>query len=262
MSLENDIGKKIVFIYPPSWIKEDFIEELVANEYQAYSLENHKVLFPLIKKIGPSFLFINIDNGPNEQEWEKYITKIQSSPLSEHCTLCVMTNNNSKDVVSKYLGSIKIAGGFIILKQRIGDVKKSIYKVLASHKVKGRRRFVRAKCTNDNKATFNAYVEGNLKSGRIKDISSVGMACHFDENSVVLKQKQDLPDIQLRLMGKIVTVSGVVAGIRQEKEKTYVILFSPKTAASVKEKIHAFIRYALDNWIQQKVREISSAAAA
>lgn len=259
---ENNIGKKIIFLYPPSWIKEEYIEELVSNEYETFSLENHKILFPLLKSLDSVFLFINIDNGPKENEWEKYVSKILSSPLSEKVTVCVMTNNNAKELVSKYIGSLKVDGGFIILRQRIADVKKSIYKVLTTHKAKGRRRFVRAKCNNDNKATFNAYVDGSLKSGKIRDISSVGMACHFDESTIQIKQKQPISDIQLRLMGKIVTVSGVIAGIRQERERVYVILFDPKTAASVKEKIHSFIKYALDNWIQQRIRELSTTVSA
>ena len=83
MSDSELLGKKVFFFYPPSWLKDEMIRELVENEYEAYVIDDHRILFPLVKTLNDAVIFVNIDSGPPEPEWEKYIRLISESELRE-----------------------------------------------------------------------------------------------------------------------------------------------------------------------------------
>jgi hypothetical protein len=252
------LGKKIYFFYPPGWLKEEMIKDLIENEYEAYAVDDHRLLFPLLRSSSASIIFINIDSGPEELEWEKYVRIIRDSELREKVQVGILSNNNSKPLVEKYVSELKTEAGYIILRQRTQDVSKAIYHVLSKLGAKGRRRFLRAECSDSGKATFNISFKGNAYGGRILDISSAGMACYFDDDRIMLSVGDMLPDIQLRLVGKVTTVSGRIVGVRQDAHRVYVVLFDEKTSYAAREKIHSFVYYSLSHNMNRMLSELSS----
>ena len=161
--------------------------------------------------------------------------------------------------MQKYLGELKTEAGYIILRQRTQDVKRAIYNALMKNSVKGRRKYLRAACQDSGKATFNISFKGTAYSGRIIDISSVGMACSFDDERIVLNAGDMLPDIQLRLLGKITTVGGKIAGMRQDVQRIFVIIFDERTPYLAKEKIYSFIHYSMNHNMEKTLKELSTA---
>lgn len=257
--LGNDaLGKKVFFFYPPGWLKEEMIKDLVENEYEAYAVDDHKLLFPILRSVSASIVFINIDSGPEELEWEKYVRIIRDSELKDKVQIGILSNNNAKPLVEKYVSELKTEAGYIILRQRTQDVSKAIYHALSKLGAKGRRKFLRAECSDSGKATFNISFKGNAYGGRILDISSAGMACYFDDERIVLSVGDMLPDIQLRLVGKVTTVSGKIAGIRQDAHRVYVVLFDEKTPYVAREKIHSFVYYSLSHNMKRMLTELAS----
>jgi hypothetical protein len=80
-----------------------------------------------------------------------------------------------------------------------------------------------------------------LCSGKIKDISSVGMAFVFNEEQILVKNSM-LKDVQLKLKGKIGRVSGPVVGSRVSSDGTiFVMIFDKTMTAETKDRIHSFI---------------------
>ena len=68
-----NLGKKVFFLYPHSVIQNEMVIELIRNEYEIYLLFDHMKTVRLLEKYNDSILFINIDEGLMENEWEKYI---------------------------------------------------------------------------------------------------------------------------------------------------------------------------------------------
>ncbi len=248
MEEKKSLGKKIFFLYPHSVIQDELISTLIQHEFEVYFLKDHTKAYNLLKKFGNSICFINIDETLAQPEWETYIKKLQSDPEIKGVQIGILSYNNDRELIKKYLMEIRIKCGFIQLKLGVAESTKIILKTLEANEAKGRRKFVRANCENDSRVTFNVKYNGDLYSGNIIDISSIGMACSFDSDPDV-KKNSLLREIQLKLRGTLIGIDGIVIGKRDTTPKTYVLIFDSKTDAIAKAKIRKFINAALQRYI-------------
>jgi hypothetical protein len=246
-----------VFVSPPRWIREEFLVELVEKQYEAYVLDDNRVLMPLVRKMGPMILMINID-GPNT-DWEKLIRAIQARPEAEEVAIGVLSYDASRHTVERYVEELRVAGGYITLRQRIGDTKHALYRVFERLRARGRRKYVRARCGEETPATINITHEGKQFTGAIIDISVAGLACTFPrEREPALVTNQRVPEAQLRLQGKIARVSGVVMGHRAGAQTVHVILFDMHSRNGTGEKIAGFIFAVLRTRFARTVKSLQA----
>ena len=241
-------GRKVFLLYPHSVIQDDLIYTLVQSEYEVYRLKDHNRALRILEKFPDSILFINIDERLDESEWEEYIRGIARNPALDSIRVGILSYNNNEELKKKYLMDIGITCGFIQLKLGLKESTKIILTVLEASEAK-RRKFVRVNCEHDSSAQFNVRVFDTVVTGKIIDISSIGMAIQFDTDPELQKNTL-LEGIQLRLRSSLINLSGVVMGFREEKPKRYVILFTPKTAASEKTKIRRYIIQTLQGFIE------------
>ncbi len=54
--MPNELGKKVIFLYPQSVIQEKLVTEIMKNEYEVYLLHDHEKNLRLIKKYNNSIL--------------------------------------------------------------------------------------------------------------------------------------------------------------------------------------------------------------
>ncbi len=247
----KEFGKKVIFLYPQSVIQEKLVTEIIKNEYEVYLLHDHAMNIRFIQKYNNSILFINIDDGLKEPEWEKYIKDIMNNENTKDVHIGILSYDENKELAQKYLMDIGVSCGFIKLKIGLKESTEIILKTLEVNEAKGQRKYVRVSCKEYKNASFNAKIEGDVHSGYITDISSVGMAITFD-NAVSLKVKTLLSDIQLRLRGIICMVTGVVIAIRKGDTNTYVIMFVKNMNAETKNKIYNFI-YSI---LQESIKDV------
>jgi len=241
MQNKNGTGKKVFFLYPHSVIQEDLIEHIVQNEFEVYLINNHERLIPVLKKYSSSILFINIDIRLKEPEWEQYIRRIMNNPETKDVQIGILTYNDDKTLAQKYLMDLMIGGGYIQLKLGLKESTRIILKTLIANEARGKRRFVRANCPGNIMSEFNVEIHEKMCTGYIKDISSVGMACYFNDY-VELPAKTVLERMQLKLKRRIVMVNGIIAGKRDDKNGTvYVILFTQYISTDAKQKITGFV---------------------
>jgi hypothetical protein len=107
-------------------------------------------------------------------------------------------------------------------------------------------------------ASFNVEVDGMLQSGVVHDISSVGMACSFDPDRSV-PARTYLRDMQLRLRGQAVTVSGVVTGSRRIDDRTvHVVMFDPRQGDAFRTKVRRFVHRQLNRQITNELDKPSA----
>jgi hypothetical protein len=249
-------GKKVFFLYPPSVIQNEMVLEIVKNEYSVYLLHDHAKLFRLMSRYPDSILFINLDEGLKEPEWETLIRELNSSPETQSVRVGILTYNNNPDLAQKYLMDLSVSCGFIKLSLGLKQSTEILLKALEANEARGRRRFLRVQCL-ENSATFNFRLKDKQLSGQIVDISSVGMSCFFD-TSIVVPVRTRIDDIQLKLRGVLAKVSAVVFGTRPlESGRTlFVLLFDLGQAPDSKQKIRVFIQQSLQSSLETEIKTL------
>lgn len=253
----NQFGKKVFFLYPHSVIESDLLHDFIKNEYEIYTLKDHRKVKLLLKKYEDSILFINIDEHLNEQEWYEYVESITESDEYKGVQIGILTYNENTDLQQKYLLELSVTCGFIQLKLGKEDSKNIILKTLEANESKGKRKYIRATSTNSRRSTFNFKLGTELKTGIVNDISSVGMSCLFNE-PIELKKNALLPKMQLKLNGRLILVDGIVFGSRKisNKETLFVIMFTNSIKEDSKAKIHKYIGEVIQENMDLEVKEI------
>lgn len=249
----NTMGKKVFFIYPHSVIQNELIQELVDKEYEVYLINDHNKVSSICEHYHSPIIFINIDKGMEELQWEKLIRSLLDNEETAHARIGIVTYNETPILAHKYLMDMMVPCGFIKLKLGLQDSIKIIEKTLDANEVKGKRKYVRAKC-NPDEASLNLNIMNRLISGTIIDISSVGMAVTFD-SSMELEKNSHLKDIQLKLKGILIRVSAVVLGHRsmEGEKKIYVLIFDQNVTTQIKSKLRSYINKTLQHEMEKEL---------
>jgi hypothetical protein len=151
-----------------------------------------------------------------------------------------------------------VQAGFVTLSLGLEESAGIVLRMLEANEARGRRRYVRAQVLDKAAASFNVQVDRILQSGVVHDISSVGMACSFDPDMSV-PVRTYLRDIQLRLRGQAVTVSGVVTGSRRTGDYTvHVVMFDPRQGDAFRTKVRRFIHRQLNRQITSELDKPST----
>ncbi len=246
-------GRKIFFLYPHSVLNENLLVEILSHEYEIYSLRSHEVAVKVMEAFTGSILFVNIDEALREQQWEIWIRRLMAQPGTAATRVGIMTYNPNSELARKYLMDVGIPCGFIQLKLGVAEGKAIILKALVANEAKGRRRFVRARCGESQKASFNLNVRGAHVTGAILDISVAGMSFRFD-SAVRLKPDELLDDVQLRLTGTVCRISGTYAGAVHGDTERNLLMFRAPLPDDTQAKIHRFIFNSLQEEMSDFVR--------
>lgn len=249
----NAAGKKVYFLNPNSVIQGEMVSELLAEEYEVYLIKDYRKAQAVFRRYPTSLVFINIDDVLTEPEWELFITNLLQDPVLVNLQLGILTYNPDPALAQKYLMEFNLSAGFIKLSLGLRESTDIVKKVLEANEARGRRRFLRVRCDGKN-STLNVRLGHKPLTGIIVDISSAGMACTLDPEPQLVVHSL-IESIQLRLKGALCLVSGVVMGSREEEgRRVYVILFSPKTGADVKDKIRNFMQWSLQQAVEEEMR--------
>ena len=249
----NDFeARKVFFLYPHSVIQQELVRELVANEYEVYLVNDHLRLRKVISDYENPIVFINIDDNLQQDEWQQYVEEMMTSE-DNTAQIGILTYNEDQMLAQHYLMELMVTCGFIKLKLGFEQSRTIILKTLEANEAKGRRKYLRIDCWEFKNTEFNVMIKGSLCHGRIRDISSVGMAFSFTEE-ISLQQNTVVSDIQLKLKGKIARVSGPVVGTRiVDDGAVHVLIFDKRTDANTRSRVHSFIYETLQEQIKQKL---------
>jgi hypothetical protein len=239
-------GRKVVFLYPHSVLNEELLVEILQNEYEIYTLRDHDAAVRVAAAWPGSIIFVNIDEALNELQWEMWIRHLMEARETASTRVGIMTYNPNPDLARKYLMELMIPCGFIQLKLGLAEGKRIILKTLEANEARGRRRYVRARCLEKQKATFNVSIRETYHTGSILDISVAGMTFRFDD-AVNIKLNTQLNDVQLRMKGTLCRVSGKYVGAVRSEPDRNLLMFDIPLADEPRIKIHRFIFNALQD---------------
>jgi len=237
-------GRKVFFLYPHSVLSEELFLEILVNQYEVYIIKSHDAAWRAAGKYPGSIIFVNIDGVLKEAEWQAWVRKLMSDPQRKETKVGILTYNPDQALAQKYLMDLSVPCGYIQLKMGLAESKKIILKTLEANEARGKRRFVRAKCSDPKKAAFNIRHGGKLVDGAIRDISAAGMSFNL-EKPLLLKANAVLDDIQLKLKGVICRVAGVYVGEIKEGPRRHLLMFKQPVPPDTVDKIHKFIFYSL-----------------
>jgi hypothetical protein len=244
-------GKKVFLLYPHSVIREEMLDDLIMNGFETYTLFDHKKAVKILERFPGSSMFINIDTGISENEWEAYIKSIQENPKTRETRLGILSYNQDKSLMEKYLMDLNVPCGYIQLKLGIQESTLIIHNALHANEVNGRRKYLRAFCEDEPRATMNYKSDEGFFQGKILDISVAGIAAKIPKFPGY-KPHALLAGVQLNLKGALVMVDAILVGKRGDRPDVYIMLFDPsKMKLSGKQVIHHFIKQNLQKYIDQ-----------
>jgi len=235
-------GKKIIFVNPPDIVKNELIDTLTDKEFEVYVLLDYKKVPEIHDKYPDSLFFLNIDTAQTEQEWQLYIKDL--SLICPGIQFGILSFKISdKDQIQYYLLDLGVQCGFIQLKQGVAAATEMMLKVLIVNEAKGRRKYIRYQCQEDDRCTLNFPVDDSNFDGEILDISSIGMSCTIHRLKQDLVRNQLVRNVQLRLRGVLVNTDAILMGTRVVKgdQTIYVFLFNAHTLDKMKTKIRSFV---------------------
>jgi len=253
-SSDEFLGKKVFFVQPNSVIQKEMVAELIRQEFEVLLVTDVSHAKGLFARFPDCLAFLNIDDGLSEHEWEEFVRDIQSDPALAGVKLGILTYNADPALARKYLMDHSVPCGYVKLSLGLSESTAIVLKVLEANEAKGRRRYLRVPCRDNAKLNWKS--NESVLEGRILDISSVGMSCVFQSQHEIAAHSV-LTSLQLQLKGSLCLVNGIVMGSRLLEDgsaRAYVVLFDPKMPPVQREKIRAYIQWALQASVEEEIR--------
>ncbi len=249
--MAGDTGKRVFLLNPPSVVAAELIEALLAAEYEVYLLKDPDRAKRVLARFNDSIVWVGIDSVLGEQGWQDYVQSLLAQKAYGDLKVGVLSYNADASLAERYLMQIGVQCGFVALKLGVEESTRIMLRALDANEARGRRRYVRARTADDDRAGFNVTIDGQRVTGRILDISSVGMAVRF-RSGVELPFKSLLRDIQLKLRATLVGVDGVVIGTRSDDPAIRVVLFQyTKGDDRPRHRIRQYIHQTLQEAIEK-----------
>lgn len=247
---ENIRGKKIFLLYPHSVIRDEMLDILIMAGYETYTLFDEQKARKLLVKFPDSIMFINIDEGLEEKKWEAYIRSIQEDPRTKDSRMGIMSYNQDRKLMEKYLMKLAIPCGYIQLKLGLQESAKIILGALEANEARGRRSHIRITCKDDASSTLNFKGEWGICHGNILDISSAGIAARFEKLGE-FNPGSILRNVQLKLRSGLIMTDMILIGKRQDDDHIYILLFHSNLSTENKLVVLRYIKQHLQKYIDE-----------
>lgn len=242
-------GRKILFVCPNPMLVNNVVHGLVERGYESYVINSFDQSAKACSKYKDSIVFVSIEHEVKKRAWNEYVKTLKFNPEFGSVDVGIITERETDSIINMFSGlSFNVA--YVCFHHGVDFCRQVILNFLERNNAKGKRKFVRIKCNDIHHASLSIKYKNKIIIGKIVDVSVVGMACIFSEK-IILQPKLKLMDIQLRLNGSIINVTGEIAGMREVNgELIYVVMFDPIVDERSKYKIVAFISRMLQENIQ------------
>ncbi|MBN1241813.1 MAG: hypothetical protein JXA15_03800 [Spirochaetales bacterium] len=237
----GDFGKKVFFLHPPGVIN-DVAGLLARSEFETYLIRDHTRLKRWLAGHPDGIVFVNIDEGLPEPEWEAWVRSLMAEEATSGVGVGILTMTGSPELSGKYLIDIGVACGFVVVKVGVARTAEILVKTLEANEARGKRKFVRVPCADSGVLLSASDGERNLKA-TVLDISVAGVACRLDEGRRP-PPRTLFRGMHVSLKGVPLFVDGIYVGSREGPGGTVeLFMFDPRSLDDdKKDKIRDFGR--------------------
>ena len=203
-------GRKTFFVAPDtSLIPETYLEDYFALGYECYFVENDKririekkvdVILSLFRDV---IIFFNIDYNIPDFDWANYIKTVIDSYGNQASVGILYTKRQAKEeklrLEHKYLYDMGVQCGCIQLEYQKKQNFELIEKILYANQAQGRRKNIRALCTNA--CTFTCNHTGAAHTGVLQDISLSHFSIISPDNNFKVQLYEKIADFHFNIRG-------------------------------------------------------------
>lgn len=256
-SRENPrFGRKVFFLDPPLTLNKSIIEPLRDDEYEIYVVEDYKLLKSILMENQDAMVFINIDHSLTFKQWFNYIFSFKDNPVLSTIFVGIVSERATSSDQSLFLEHLPLPCGFQIIGSTTNPILlENFRKIFELNGAKGNRKYIRLDCQN-SKVVSACFIQDNkLFEVIIKNISSVGFACTFDEKSAkYFKENAVFNNISFTFGRTTIVCPSVVFRIM---DNTAVFLFTNAMPLAYKEAIRKFVQSVLIKTFELKLKNFS-----
>lgn len=244
----DSIEVRTFFVKPPQWIVSDMVPALIRAEVPGHVIDDHLSLKRICDKFPGSLIVINGDKiaGNEKVDWKYLLNAYRDVFIRSRVTVAYMDRGLSLERQRE----IRVEGvtmAFIELNQSFKTVQNLLFAIAVKVCKSARRNFIRISCEQgQGQPEFNLKMHGIMVRGKVRDISSSGMACYLEDetvgNVIQFTQGEEIRGMQLLLRGTPVLVSGQVAAVRKVGTKNVaIVMFRWKDDTRGRDRIHQYI---------------------
>ncbi|MCQ2585883.1 MAG: hypothetical protein MJ185_09860 [Treponema sp.] len=241
----STLGRKVFFVNPPYYVTNTIIPRLTANEYEVYSIDNYRMVKPILKKYPDSICFINIDSEVlTFKQWFRFAKSFEEDEVLSTIFFGVISQYAPKPERENFLLNVQLPAGFIQFTPDLDALVDIFLAILEMNEAMGKRKYVRADCGRDPRIYAEIDLETKKMPLMIQNISSVGISCYANESQLPLLEEKSVHRMTLHLADMVFTGSIIILMKREIDGKPIVVmLFGQGLAFSSKSMIRDFIRH-------------------
>lgn len=228
-------GRKTFFITPDiSLIPESYLEDYFALGYECYFIENDKrisldkKLDTIISTFNDVILFFNVDAIIPGISWPSFIKRLTEKYHNKANIGVMYVKRQAKDdrakLGMKYLYDMELNCGCIQLEYQKRQNFEIIEKILFANQAQGKRRNIRAICTNS--CTFSCMYNEKPLSGVIQDISLSHFSFAMSKEEMNIKMYEKIEDFHLSLRGVLFRSDAVLMAAREMEGNQVLYVFA------------------------------------
>lgn len=250
----NKDSLKTFFLFPQKLIFEDIVETLVAEQHEAFVINNHVEFKDALRIFHKNTLaFINIDSVLSKEEWIEYVRSLREDPLFSKIKIGILSFNPDKGLIDIYKNGLNIECGYHILSSRNKQYKFNIVEIIKELQAKEKQKILRLYFDGSDPVNFMIKDNSQILRGKIDALSSAAMSITL-ENDKLLKKGMDLNNIQISYLENNCKLMGTVIGNSQTNKNQFLIKFNTLFNDIHKKPLFKIIHQVLDKKMKELVQ--------
>lgn len=216
---------KTFFLFPQKLVFEELAEILVADQNEAFVLNNHVEFRDALKIFNSkSIAYINIDSLLSEQEWIEYVRSMKEDSHFRGVRFGIISFNNDQRLIDIYTNDLKIECGYHLLSRRNKKYEDDIRKVVARYREREGNKILRLDFDHVDPVQFEIRDGAQVITGRLDALSSAAMSVTL-ANDKLLKPAMELNNLTLTYRDINCKLIGTVIGNSRLNKNQFIIKF-------------------------------------
>ena len=217
-------GRKVFFLNP-TFSMRAVIDTLKKEEYEVYVLIDYKLAKAYMRIHHDALLYINPEEQLPIAAWLNFFRTLKEDPTFSSTTIGICCERLAPLDLKALQDCPYITGGIFRTEGQPNSIIPSLTEKLDSLGAKGKRKFVRADCTNDASAGFLWISGGRMFKARLIDISTASVAILLPSSNLPFLNTKTEIVVSLQLNGRQLQVHVKALVVKPNGPNSYAAIF-------------------------------------